>query len=62
MQTPLWIGVGAALALAVIAGVGQARRHRRRNVDDVGFMPWQMVQMLALIGAGIMGGLALGLI
>lgn len=61
MQSPLWIGAGAALALAIASGFGEARRQRRRNMDDVGFMPWQLIQLLAVIGAVVLVSLAVNL-
>ena len=51
MQDYLWWIVGALLALAVISGLGEYRRRKRRDFDAVGFMPWAMVQVLSLIGA-----------
>ncbi len=44
----LWTADGAALALAVVAGVADWRRiHRRDNFDDVGWMPWRGIQVAA---------------
>jgi hypothetical protein len=51
MQQQLWIGAGACLLLAVIAGLGELRRRKRRDFDAVGFMPWHTVQFVALLGA-----------
>lgn len=51
MQQQLWIGAGACLALAVVAGLGELRRRKRRDFDRVGFVPWHSVQFLALLGA-----------
>lgn len=55
----LWFVAGGMLLLAVIAGLGEHRRRRRRDFDAVGFMPWQMVQVLSLIGALAVAFLAL---
>ena len=51
MQDYLWPEVAALVLLAIIAGFGEHRRRRRRDFDAVGFMPWALVQVLALIGA-----------
>lgn len=51
MQQQLWIGAGACLLVAVIALFGEMRRRRRRDFDNVGFVPWQTVQFLAVLGA-----------
>jgi len=51
MQQQLWIGSGACLALAAIGFLGELRRRRRRNFDTVGWVPWQTVQFLAMLGA-----------
>jgi len=59
MQDYLWPGVGALLLLAVGAGFGEHRRRRRKDFDAVGFMPWALVQFLALIGAVCLAMLAL---
>jgi hypothetical protein len=51
MQQQLWIGSGVCLAVAVIALLGELRRRRRRDFDRVGFMPWQTMQFLSVLGA-----------
>ncbi len=44
----LWTADGAALALALVAGIADWRRiHRRGNFDDVGWMPWRGIQVAA---------------
>ena len=47
----LWFVAGGMLLLAMVAGLGEWRRQRRKDFDDVGFMPWQLVQVLALCAA-----------
>lgn len=43
----LWSADGAALALAVLAGVAESRRNRRRDLDDTGWAPWRGIQAAA---------------
>lgn len=51
MQTAmLAIGAGA-VATAVVASVADRRRMRRKNADDVGFMPWPLITIIAIIVA-----------
>jgi uncharacterized membrane protein len=53
MQGPLWASVSGLILLAVVAGVADWRRGRRKreSMDEVGFMPWALVQILSLTGA-----------
>ena len=55
MQGPLWIGVGAMVALAGVSGVAEWRRGKRRDLDKVGWVPWTLIQvmatLLAIVGA-----------
>ncbi|MEZ0244595.1 MAG: hypothetical protein ACAH11_14565 [Sphingomonas sp.] len=55
----LWWIAGALVVLAVLAGFGEHRRRKRRDFDAVGFMPWQMVQILSLILAAGLAAVAL---
>lgn len=59
MQGPMWMGVGAWLALAAGSGVADWRRARRDDADAVGFMPWTLVQILAILGAVVTAALAI---
>ena len=43
-QSWLWSADGAALALVVVAGVAEHRRHHRRDIDATGWMPWRGLQ------------------
>lgn len=47
VQQWLWGADGAALALAVVAGVAESRRHRRHRLDRHGWVPWRGLQMAA---------------
>lgn len=51
VQQELWVCAAVCLALAGLALLGQMRRQRRRDFDSVGFMPWQTVQFLGVLGA-----------
>ena len=46
-QAALWAAAGAALAAAIGAGLMDRRRARRRNFDDVGWVPWRGIQVAA---------------
>lgn len=52
--------VGAVLLVfAVIALLADRRRHRRRDLDRVGCMPWTMIYVLSFFVACILLGSAL---
>ena len=55
MQERLWIGAAVCLLIAVVSGIAEHRRRRRRDMDRVGVIPWTLVQVLALIGAVMFG-------
>ncbi|MBX3563437.1 MAG: hypothetical protein KF730_02555 [Sphingomonas sp.] len=61
MQQELWTGVGVAMLVAVIAGLGERKRKRRRDMDRIGLMNWPLIQVLALLTALILTSLALHL-
>jgi hypothetical protein len=50
MTTQHWLlgADGASLALAVVAGVAESRRNRRRSLDRPGWVPWRGLQMAAI--------------
>jgi hypothetical protein len=50
-------GVVAA-GIALVAWLGDRRRMRRSNPDDVGFVPWTAVFFWALLAACVLLGLA----
>jgi len=47
MTTQQWLlsADGAALAMAVVAGVAESRRNRRHSLDRHGWVPWRGLQM-----------------
>ena len=40
-------GAGAAALLAIVAGLAESRRGRRRDLDRTGWMPWRGIQVAA---------------
>jgi hypothetical protein len=50
-QGTLWTSAGAALALAVAAGVAEWRRTRRRELDEAGWVPWRGIQVACLFAS-----------
>jgi len=59
MQQQLWTSVGAALLVAVVAGLGERKRKRRIDMDRIGLMPWPLVQILAILMALILASVAI---
>jgi hypothetical protein len=57
----LWIGAAGAAVLAVVSGFGEHRRRRRRDMDAVGFVPWQLIQVLAMLAVVVLASVALNL-
>lgn len=58
-QAGLWWGAGIGLALALLAGMAEYRRARRRDLDRIGWMPWNLIQLLALLAAVMAAALAM---
>jgi hypothetical protein len=50
-QHAFYAGAGAALVLAVVAGLMDSRRHRRRDIDATGWVPWRGIQVLLFFAA-----------
>ena len=60
---PLWMMIcGLSGTIAVIAEIGNRRRNNRRDIEDVGFMPWSTITALALLTFGISVAFGLGFI
>ena len=59
MQVQLLGGAAAALILAGVSAVGEHRRNNRRDPDNVGMVPWTLIQMLAIVGAIVLVSVAL---
>ncbi len=61
MQLQLWLGAAGAAVIAIVSGLGEHRRRKRKRMDDVGFVPWQFIQVMAMLGTLILASLALNL-
>lgn len=48
-----WVCAGAAMLVAVIAGVADVRRSRRDQLDRIGWVPWRGIQVTAVF-AGLL--------
>jgi len=53
------IAGGVAVLIAAIAALAERRRNNRKNIENVGFMPWPFIMMMALLFAAISIGLAI---
>ena len=54
----LVVAGAVALTVAAVAWIGDRRRTRRKNADDVGFMPWTGLFFVGLLVALVLIGLA----
>lgn len=54
----LWAAAGAALLFALIAGIAESRRGRRRSLDKPGWVPWRGLQVAAFFAAIVLAILA----
>ena len=61
MQLQFWIGAGVALGIAILAGLAEHRRRKRRDLERVGWVPWMAVQMAGLFAALLLVSVALHL-
>jgi hypothetical protein len=43
-----WAAGGAALFVALVAGIADHRRLNRRTLDEIGWVPWRGIQVVAL--------------
>jgi hypothetical protein len=60
-QEALWLTAAVLALLAALAVLAEWLRGRRRNLDQVGWVPWTMIQVLSFLGAFIAAALALKL-
>jgi len=54
----LWGAAGTATVLALIAGVAESRRGRRRDLDRTGWVPWRGIQITAIFAILVFAVLA----
>lgn len=55
----LWGLAGASAALAVVASLADRKRQRRDDLDKVGFMPWTLITVFAVMAALVLSAVAL---
>ena len=60
-QVTFFTAAAASLAVAVYAAFAEQRRKRRKYLDQVGWVPWNFVQVLAAMFAVLSIVLALKL-
>jgi hypothetical protein len=60
-QAWLWWASGISAAVAALSALAEHRRSRRRDLDKVGWMPWNFIQILGFLGAIVAAALALKL-
>lgn len=58
IQGWLWSADGAAVALVVLAGVAESRRAKRRDLDNMGWMPWRGLQAAGFFAVLVLSYLA----
>jgi hypothetical protein len=58
-QVGLWAGAAVAAGVTVASGLAEHRRNKRRDLDSVGWVNWQLVQIFAVLIALVLVALAL---
>ncbi len=56
--TLLWIAAAALAVLALAAAWADHARGKRRNLDRPGWVPWQLVMVMAMLLAVVCAALA----
>jgi hypothetical protein len=56
-----WAGCGIATAVVIWSVIADRRRAGRTNPDKVGFMPWPLIMIFAMIAAASFASAALKL-
>jgi hypothetical protein len=47
--TLLWLLAGALMLLAIVSVFAEQRRTRRRDLDNPGWVPWNLLQILSFL-------------
>ncbi|MEQ1547716.1 MAG: hypothetical protein ABL918_03590 [Chakrabartia sp.] len=55
----LWGVCIGALIIAGIASFAERRRNKRADLDKVGFMPWPLIMILAMLSSAVCAAYAL---
>ena len=59
-QDHFWTAVSIALAMVVvISSLADRRRHKRTDIEDVGFVPWTMITVFSVLGTVLSAALAI---
>ena len=59
-QDHFWTAVSFALAMVVvISSLADRRRHKRTDIEDVGFVPWTMITVFSVLGTVLSAALAI---
>ena len=59
-QDHFWTAFSIALAMVVvISSLADRRRHKRTDIEDVGFVPWTMITVLSVLGTVLSAALAI---
>jgi hypothetical protein len=58
-QDMLWTGAAVATVIAIGSAFAEHRRTHRRDLDKVGLMPWNFIQVIAFLAAILAAALAL---
>jgi hypothetical protein len=55
-----WFALSLILAsLVLISSFADRRRHKRANIENVGFMPWTAITVFAVLGTVLSAALAI---
>lgn len=46
-------------SMVLISGLADRKRHKRVNIEDVGFIPWPMITLLSVLGTVLATALAI---
>lgn len=59
-QNHFWTASSVTSALIVlISSYADRRRHKRRKIDDVGFMPWTAITVFSVLSTVLTAALAI---